>query len=309
MNNEDYKIPIPLGCSKNAIIYQRLSSTQPNQYNLGKDSLDSQKNICEKFCQSNGLVIKYSKMEIGSAYNNNLEGIKFCIKKLDKGDILVVCEISRFSRNILLSSKLLEQITKKNCFIYAIKENVWYYNNFDNTHRPENTTFINYIVQAQTEAANTSTRIRRSIEFRRNRGDTFGRPRYGMKIVRTNGIRKFVHDEDECKIISLIMELLNKNKNPREIADNLNQLGIFYRNHKEFDYHKVYYIIKKEQQTLSVKNVIKIFDKTFSQDVTKMAQSAIKLTGKKRSLENTSESMNTDRDVYRLRNLKRVYYN
>ena len=40
-----------------------------------------------------------------------------------------------------------------------------------------------------------------------------------------------------------------------------------------------------------------------------MAQSAIKLTGKKRSLENTSESMNTDRDVYRLRNLKRVYYN
>ena len=51
MNNENYKIPIPLGCSKNAIIYQRLSSTQPNQYNLGKDSLECQKKIfSHAFC-------------------------------------------------------------------------------------------------------------------------------------------------------------------------------------------------------------------------------------------------------------------
>jgi len=307
MNNENYKIPIPLGCSKNAIIYQRLSSTQPNQYNLGKDSLECQKKICDKFCQSNGLNIKYTNMEIGSAYNNNLNGIQKCVKELTKGDILVVCEVSRFSRNILLSSKLLEQITKKECFIYAVKENAWYYNNFDNTHRPENTTFINYIVQAQTEAANTSTRIRRSIDFRKNRGDTFGRPRYGMKIVRNNGIRKFVHDEDECKIISLIMELINNNKNPREIADRLNQLGICYRNQKIFDYQRVYNIIQREQKTLSVKNVIKVFDKTFSQEVAKLTQSANKLTGKKRTHENTH--MDTDKDVYNFRRLKRVYYN
>jgi DNA invertase Pin-like site-specific DNA recombinase len=136
---------------------------------------------------------------------------------------LVSLSYDRFGRNIVEYLTWLEDLNKRGVVIYIESTKTRYdINKVD---------FLQGILTAQKESDLLSTRIKRSIEYRKKRGDEcIGSVPYGKTFAREpSGRLVVVDDEKALGVIKMIMS----SRRPCEcIADELNARGLFKKGRK-----------------------------------------------------------------------------
>ena len=138
------------------------------------------------------------------------------------GDSLIALSYDRFGRNIVEYLSWLEDLNERGVVIYIDSTKTRYDNN--------KLDFLQGIITAQKESALLGERIKRSIEFRKDRGDEgLGSLPYGKKYNREpSGKLVIVDDLDALKVISMIQLSTNFEKT----ACKLNAMGIMKKGKK-----------------------------------------------------------------------------
>ena len=163
------------------------------------------------------------------------------MKVIKKGDTVVVYSLSRLTRDFCGGAIVLNKFRTTGVEFLSLSEG-FTYNDYSNRLA------INTLLATSTfQSEEISARVKASVDYRRQRGDVFGPPPFGMRVVRdkTNK-RMFERDENEQKIIKKIVKIyrgldINYNlavislvKDRRsiftKIADYLNANNILYRN-------------------------------------------------------------------------------
>jgi len=201
-------------------IYCRVSSKQQSEWNKGHISLDVQEAAIRRWCRSRGidtrdLVIIHEVRSGASAYRQTK--LRQVIDDADEGDMLVVYNMSRFSRNVLDGLVLIDTLKSNGVTFYSAMEDVAY-DTSAHKHLIRMT-----LCMAQSESEQISERVRANIAFRRGRGDDIGNPAYGYDAIRQpNGARKFIRNTAEQAIIKKIVEWARRGKPAADIAAKLN---------------------------------------------------------------------------------------
>lgn len=268
--NNIHNINLPIGQhninKKNAIIYCRLSKSnkKDNEVSTGKNnekSLDSQENECVNFCKDNNLKVLKVVREICSAYANHKKNKQIELEKIldniTSNDVLIVWEISRFSRNIIDGTRRINIIRSKRSGIYIVNDRCGY------PMTCEYSDIIRRIIYAQQESDIISERIRRSIRTKRDIGSYIGSfAPYGKKIIRdNNNILKLETNDYEQSIIKEIIEYYDNGKNYDEIFEILKKNNTLKR--------------KKQWTINSIKKIIR--DNTRKFDMSKITNTLMEI--------------------------------
>tara|TARA_B100002019_G_C21177751_1_gene552038 strand:+ start:114 stop:935 length:822 start_codon:yes stop_codon:yes gene_type:complete len=176
------------------IIYSRVSTNAQ-----GPESLDVQNAICLNQLNSNGMILNNSYSEITSAYNGKQATLEKIINQKSNANVFIK-NVSRFSRNVVYGTKLIEDAKKKNIYFYFVDENL---NTYNDTHRHLITTKIS---EAQAESETISRRARDSYKVKKAKGWRFGKMPYGYKSSLFKGVRKMEKNNDEKKVIDFIVQ-------------------------------------------------------------------------------------------------------
>lgn len=183
-----------------AHLYLRTSTPRVND---GQVSIDVQKTDLKKYCLDNGIHIRSIKFDEGTSARNmkNLEGLDLILNEIQPNEILMVWDISRFSRNSLQALHLLDSLSLKNIHTYFFKENVSY----------EGAMAKHYIRQAlstaQLHSDTVSEKVKAAIQYKKTQGNYIGQARYGYKVKKIGGLRKLVKHSKEQNNIKLIKNI------------------------------------------------------------------------------------------------------
>lgn len=263
--------------TKPIILYARLSSQNKQNNSV---SIESQMFVAKQhismFMQNANVIGEYS--EVCSARNMNKLQVLNKIIKNNKDCILMVHNISRFSRNLQQATNLLTTMKTKNIDLISVSE-ACDTSTINGIHQ------INTLIsQAELESNMTSLRIIRSINFRKQLGHHIGNAKFGYKIERVNGIRKLcANDDEQCvlnfiiacrtpktssKFLNILLNRISVHKEPLElddcdyivnvlafenIADILNEYEVPYKNGKQWTSNNVGYVYK---QNMNKHNIV-----------------------------------------------------
>ena len=206
INNLDKIIPL------SGFVYARTS-------NKNDISIDTQRNACFNYCTNNSIKL----LEFGFQYDmvsarnmNNLNHeLGFWLDYIDDNSNIVIYSIDRLSRNLEKGIQFLKNMAKRNISIHFVMENIIY-------KKGINAAQLDLVYNALKNAENvsnmTSEKVKNSIKKRKDEGHYFGRPSYGYKVVKINGIRQKVMDNDQQDIIKKIYAKFH------EIASNIDAL-------------------------------------------------------------------------------------
>jgi DNA invertase Pin-like site-specific DNA recombinase len=214
---------------KRSHYYCRVSSKKQSKYNEGHTSLQVQKEKSLQFIKDNNMTTGIYVEEVFSAKNmNKLKGLKYLCDISVKGDIILIYDISRFSRNIVDSLNLLEELNSKGVSVHSISDNLNYSNISTRNQFRIELCAANYLSEM------VSQKVKASIEFRRARGDHIGNPLFGFATVleEKTHIRTKVYNKTEMDIIDIISK--NKEKKVEDILELLKSLKIKFRNKEPF---------------------------------------------------------------------------
>lgn len=182
----------------------------------------------ENFAKSRKIVIHEWIEETISA-TKKLEDRKFgqLLDKLEKGDMLVVTELSRLGRNLMQIMKILHDCMEKNIMVYTIKENYELGNNINSK-----VLAFAFGLSAEIERNLISQRTKEALARKKAEGAILGRP-VGRKSAKT----KLTGQERK------IQELLEKKVSYSAIARILgvHRLTVsgFVRNHEQLNNYLV----------------------------------------------------------------------
>lgn len=220
--------------NKIGIIYCRISKQKKTNY-LNELSLDAQEQCCNNFCIQNNIFVKKIYKEIHSAYvNKKLPILDLLIDEIQQNEILIIYDVSRFSRRITNGIQRAQNIIDKGCYIFSIRENCGYSSSFDRLK------FNEALNLAENESNNISDRIKNQINIRRKKGYFIGgRVPFGKNKVLRNNKFYLIDNEREKKIIDKIIDMRDNQKcTYKEIKMNLNLT---------LSASKIYYIYKKNK--------------------------------------------------------------
>lgn len=216
-----------------AHIYLRTSTPRIND---GQVSIEVQRNDLMKYCKLHDVAISSISLDEGTSARNmkNLEGLQIILDKIQPNEVLMVWDISRFSRNSLQALHLLEELSKKNIHTFFLQENIAY-DNAMNKH---------YVRQALSSAQlysdSISERVKAAIELKKSQGNHVGGTKFGYTTKNIKGVRRIVKSKKEQDTIKLIKDICKEyqktnkvtnltNKHYDTIADLLNNNGIKFR--------------------------------------------------------------------------------
>jgi len=145
-------------------------------------------------------IINFTKLrtfEIGEwieetiSSTKKLEVRKFgcLLNKMEKGDILVVSELSRLGRNLMQIMKILHDCMEKDVMVYTVKENYELGNNINSK-----VLAFAFGLSAEIERNLISQRTREALARRKAEGQILGRP-----IGSKSQTRKLSGKEEEIK--------------------------------------------------------------------------------------------------------------
>jgi DNA invertase Pin-like site-specific DNA recombinase len=212
----------------------------------GNFSLESQKEILIKYCVDNKLHISSIEMDDGISARNlsKLIGLQKIIENIQPRDVLLVLDLSRFSRHTMGGLQILEDMVKRNVRIYSVMDGM----NYDT---PASRHCVRTTIScAELESDIKSAKIKASIQNIKNMGGFIGsRAPFGYKIIRDGALRKLIKHSNEQKVLEIISDIMDteiqcyKYKN-QIIEDKLNDAGFTMRGNK-FTSKNVKYIITK----------------------------------------------------------------
>lgn len=206
--------------------YCRVSTKDQAMGINGNRSLEQQKKIIEEWCAKN----KYKCIEIVTEYCSGknlhkMRGLKYAFDKAGKGVTIAIVEIDRLIRNMHHALNLLEDARAKGIDTYSIQEKLSYSNDSDRNQFRIQLCGANYTYDVM------RTKMLRSVEFRRNRGDIIGRTPFGFDGVKDDeGVRRKIANSGEMKIIKAIKD--NANIKTEDILDMMIKKGYTFRNGK-----------------------------------------------------------------------------
>ncbi len=135
-------------------------------------------------------------------------------------ELILTKEVSRFSRNLLDTLKIVDELRRIGVYIYFISDDI---NTQDLQHCGD---LANIANAAESESRRTSKRVRWGQKEQMKRGVVFGRSRMlGYRII--NG-REFQTVEDEADTVKKIFEHFCRGVSRSEIARILNRSGSHY---------------------------------------------------------------------------------
>ena len=230
---------------KNIFIYTRVSTYKQSSKTV---SLINQYDVCKKYITSNYITQNvFHYQDIASSYNNKkaLRRQKAMIKNISQNDLIIIYDISRLGRNIYQVIDFLEKIRNKGTTIYSVEDNLFYGKDklIDNL-------FLYKVIKSKEYSDCLSNKTKTTQTFIKENGGHVGKVPYGYKLSHTDGIPKLVIENDEQKIIKLI---INKHDNEllsfNDITNYLNNNLILKRN-CNWTYTNVRYIYCKNKNLL-----------------------------------------------------------
>ena len=204
---------------KQAIIYARFSP-RPNP-DLAT-SIEVQLEKCKQYCEYRGLDIlaEYRDANTSGKSVTNRPGLQQAMVHVCKiKGILVVYSLDRFTRSILDAITLSTQLSKCKADLCLLDMNI-------DTSTPIGQVFYQIMAAfAEFQRKITATRTSEALLFRQANGQRVSdKPPFGYKISPFNSTR-LILNEDEQKIISLILTFNKQGLRLREICRELEKGG------------------------------------------------------------------------------------
>lgn len=203
--------------------YCRVSTDKTDQWN----SLEAQKKFFEVEFERNpnwvncGIYadegISGTTLEKRDAFNDMLT-----VARAGEIDLIVTKEVSRFSRNLVDTITIVDELAKKGVFVLFLADRI-------NTAISEERDRLDQLaLYAQQESKRTSQRVRWGHQRCMERGVIFGRKDlYGYEIKRIGkGPQFFEIIEDEAEIVRKIFGWYDQGDGTHVIAKRLEQMGI-----------------------------------------------------------------------------------
>lgn len=137
----------------------------------GKQTLANQQNEIEKFSESRNIVVDKWVTEIVSGKKRgNDRKLGALLRRMKKGDTLIVTELSRLSRTLTDIMTIVGDLLKKDVKLYSTKDRY----SFDDTINSKVLCFAFGLV-AELERNLISMRTREALELRKKQGVVLGR--------------------------------------------------------------------------------------------------------------------------------------
>lgn len=168
--------------------YLRVSTQQ--------QTLENQKFEITEYLKNNNIngTIKFIEEKKSGTISYKDRNLGSLIKKLKSDDVLIVSEISRLGRNMLMIMEILNHILGSKATLISIKEKLI----FDNTISSKVISFA-FSLSAEIERNLISQRTKKALELRKAMGIKLGRPvGAGNKI--------YILDKYKLKIEKLLLE-------------------------------------------------------------------------------------------------------
>lgn len=187
---------------KRAYIYCRTSKRNRDK----EVSLYDQEEKCLKYAKDNGFSVigLFKDNGISAKKMSNQSGLKYIKELIKQGEYILFYDVSRFSRSVIDGIQYLEDLREKHGVIaHSVNENITWDNVGVNRAR-----FRDALSQSQLHSETVTEKIKNSFEVRKKRGDHIGKAPYGYKTKMIDGIRRLVRNEEEIKVIELMLEKL-----------------------------------------------------------------------------------------------------
>lgn len=204
--------------SKSVWFYTRVSSAGQNAPQYGRVGMDAQNSTLLAFATQHGCVVNGTVREVCSARNpDDLTELAKLVKRVKRGDIILVTAADRFSRNLAKGMDLVRQIHAKGAAVFAIAEGMY----------STDVRFPAALERAQAFSDALSAKMCATVAGIRARGGFVGSVApYGSRIVRdATGLRKLVNDDDEQRFIKTVRSYRLAFSNAKTIAAKLNENG------------------------------------------------------------------------------------
>ena len=200
-------IVIPMENPKSALIYCRSTTGQ----------IENQKKISAEYCRDNCYNIEYLvKDDVSGRKMKNMETeLGYFIPHLNSDNVIVVTNPEVLGKDVFKVVKFLCEMFRRGIDVHFVEQNiVW---NKDTT--PEEKFKIRQILNQEELKSDTLSKKYKDEQIRlRMKGHRTGKPPFGFRASKINGIRKFVEYRKEQKIINDTMNLYNKLVNDKKYS-------------------------------------------------------------------------------------------
>jgi site-specific DNA recombinase len=222
----------------NAVGYCRVSLTKQ----VEKLSLEAQEFRIQEYCTYRHLnLVKVYKDEGISGGQLNRPALTALLQELVPETYVIVVNLSRLARSLESAMMILKTIREKNCYLVSIEENI----DFNSYIGKATYNILSVLNELQREQI--ADRVSNNLKMLSQQNLLRSRPPFGYKFVSKD--EPFAPNEEQQKVIKIIVALFKRGLNYNQIAQHLNERG--YNkclNSKEGD-NKIFY-----RQT--VKNIL-----------------------------------------------------
>jgi DNA invertase Pin-like site-specific DNA recombinase len=161
-----------------------------------EQKVDSQKNLISRYCMEKKMLVdEWMELEISSRKSLRQRRIEELITKLEKGDVVIVSELSRLGRSIKEVLDIIERLVNQNgSRLILVKQNLDI--NPDNTNDLTNKILITiFAMLAELERDFISERTKEGLSARKAKGLHLGKPK--------GTIQSSMYDKDQEQIFHL----------------------------------------------------------------------------------------------------------
>jgi len=184
-----------------------------------ENSVETQKNIIEEYCERNGLELNEIIIDEGISGSgekvNDRVGYKKILKMIGDGELdnLIVLSISRWGRSVLDICRSIDLMEKNNTKFYSIKENI-------DTSSIYGKFTLNLLSSLyEMELGLIKERTKDTLRVKKENNKVYSKIPYGYDRVGDD----LVENSKEDKMIRKMMRLRNSGKSYGEIVDYLNR--------------------------------------------------------------------------------------
>lgn len=195
-----------------AIVYIRMSTGY--QVQTDSNSAEMQRSVCMRVCEQNELQVSkvIEQVKSGKLYRKDLFDV--ITNEMRAGDSIVVYSITRFARKQLHAHLLIELLQKKKCRLISASENI-------DTSKDDSAVGL-FAWLAEIESRQISSRVKSSIEAKKERLEHVGGMPYGYKYSAGKGSPLEVNREEMDLVIRMRKMRKDDNLSFLKIARALN---------------------------------------------------------------------------------------
>lgn len=167
--------------------------------------LYKQRHLLLEFAQANQMMIKeFIEVEISSKKDKTKRKIDFLMNRLEKGDILLVAELSRLGRNMLETLNIINEFNENGITIKFIRQPEL---STDSSHTKLLFAIYSYFAEAEREYI--SIRTKQGLEAAKSSGKILGRPK-GSKNKKGRVLDEFKDQIKELLKLEISINAISK---------------------------------------------------------------------------------------------------